>query len=150
MKHSVKTTIVVTLILAVIAVVVALLLFRSSDNTDYAEDTTNGMILDEIESLLPWENSGKKPADYTWEEYLALSNSEKEMFYESFENSEEFDEWATKAQNDALPWNSGEKKPADYTWEEYLALSNSDKELFFESFENTEDFDAWLDANQPG
>lgn len=141
MKRSVITKIAVILVFAVIAVTVAFLLFRFSGDINFGTDTTEAGGTGSVNSF---NISEKRPEDYTWEEYLALSNSDKELFYESFENSEEFDKWIAKAQYDSLPWNNGGKNPADYTWEEYLALSNSEKEMFCESFENTDEFEKWM------
>ena len=42
---------------------------------------------------LPWENGSKKPKDYTWEEYEALSGFLQDAFFESFESVEAFEKW---------------------------------------------------------
>jgi len=93
----------------------------------------------------------KKPEDYSWEEYLALPDEQKDAFFESFGSTEAFDEWLEKARGEAgeYPWENGEKQPKDYTWEEYLALPDEQKDAFFESFESLEEFDKWLTKNQP-
>ena len=102
----------------------------------------------------PWETGGKAPADYTWEEYLNLDDALKDTFFESFESSQEFDEWmAAVGQTQELevqalkfPWNAGGKQPSDYTWAEYTSLDESLKDAFFESFDSIEAFDLWLNS----
>lgn len=42
---------------------------------------------------MPWENGGKLPKDYTWSEYEALTPLQKEAFFDSFEDSADFDAW---------------------------------------------------------
>ncbi len=95
----------------------------------------------------PWENGGKKPADYTWAEYEALPESMKNAFYESFESEAAFEKWfnkVTQSQKPTLPWENGGKKPSDYTWAEYEALPESIKNAFYESFESEAAFEKWF------
>lgn len=45
------------------------------------------------------DDSGKKnPEDYTWEEYLAMTDEEKKAFIQSFSDPMDFFEWQEKAQ----------------------------------------------------
>lgn len=99
----------------------------------------------------PWNEGGKPPSEYTWAEYEALSDLQKEAFYESFASAEEFDLWLTAAGGvtvpeetpPELPWEKEEKQPQDYTWEEYEGLDPEVKDAFFESFAASDDFDQW-------
>lgn len=96
--------------------------------------------------LLPWEEDGaKQPSEYTWEEYEDLSETEKNAFFESFDDIIDFDAWLTDAQvNAKLPWEKGGKQPDEYTWAEYEALSAFEQDAFFESFDSAEDFERWM------
>lgn len=103
------------------------------------------------EPVYPWENGGKQPWKYTWEEYEALTPAEKEAFFDSFDSIEAFDAWLETAQNayNECPWENGGKQPWEYTWEEYEALSPAQKELFFDSFASLDDFKAWMERVNP-
>ena len=97
-----------------------------------------------------WEDGGKQPAEYTWEEYEAMSLEQQAEFQKSFESIQAFDEWVMQAQaNVVRPWENGGKQPADYTWEEYEALSDFLKEAFFESFETPQAYEQWIQKNNP-
>ena len=94
----------------------------------------------------------KQVMEYTWEEFLALSEEEQEVFFESFETPENFEEWMSRAMSEEqiaeYPWESEEKQPLEYTWEEFLALEDFEQEAFFESFETQEDFEKWMNSVQ--
>jgi len=47
---------------------------------------------------MPWEKGGKQPKDYTWAEYNALTPLQKEAFFDSFDDLDDFDAWLTKNQ----------------------------------------------------
>lgn len=44
-------------------------------------------------SDLPWENGGKQPQDYTWDEFEALTAAQQMTFQNSFGSLEAFDAW---------------------------------------------------------
>lgn len=97
----------------------------------------------------PWEIDGaKKPSEYTWEEFQALTTAQQEAFFESFESTEAFEKWMDIAQEkdkEPNPWEvSGAKQPEEYTWEEFEALTPEQQEAFFESFESAEAFEEWM------
>ena len=97
----------------------------------------------------PWdEEEAKQPSEYTWDEFMALTNNEKEAFVESFENPGDYDIWLAKVHRTSadidVPWKNGGKQPQEYTWDEFMALTNNEKEAFIESFENSGDYDMWL------
>ncbi len=104
---------------------------------------------------LPWDQDGKQPCDYTWEEYQHLTESQKDCFYESFNSADNFAAWmdAAKPKQETamnkLPWEVTGVAPNAYTWEEYLALQSDEQDLFFESFESPEAFDVWMDRVNP-
>ena len=105
----------------------------------------NVATVDETAKSVPWENGGKQPSEYTWEEFQALSGAEQELFVESFESAEAYEKWENNAvnnQNANLPENNG-KKPSEYTWEEFQALSGAEQEVFIESFQSAEAFEEW-------
>lgn len=97
-------------------------------------------------AVLPWENGGKQPSEYTLEEYEALSDFLKDAFFESFEDEYEFSQWLSDAKG--YPWDDGGKLPSEYTWEEYEALTDEAKGAFQKSFADITDFDAWLTEAQ--
>lgn len=101
---------------------------------------------------LPWKSDGaKQPKDYTFEEFDALSQAQKNAFMEEFQSTEEFNEWADEAQAVELPWKQpGAKQPKDYTYEEFSRLSDNQKLQFIAEFESREAFDKWMDALQSG
>ena len=110
----------------------------------------------------PWEEAGaKQPADYTWEEFEALTPELSILFQNSFESGEAFEAWMRKVRDDEentespmeeleLPWNEeGAKQPAEYTWEEFEALDGILQIAFQNSFEGFEAFDKWLQNVNP-
>ncbi len=106
-----------------------------------------------VETDLPWENGGKRPTDYTWAEFEALTAGQQMAFQNSFGSVEAFDSWLQKAQGSEsvetdLPWENGGKQPAEYTWAEFEALTAGQQMAFQKSFGNIEAFDAWLQKAQ--
>lgn len=102
---------------------------------------------------VPWENGGKKPENYTWKEFNALSAEEQEVFFEWFESAENFEKWREEAEYNSIveevPWSEDEaKKPEEYTWKEFEELTGEEKELFFEYFESSEEFEEWQEQAQ--
>ena len=106
---------------------------------------------------LPWENGGKQPSDYTWEEFEALEGGQQIAFQQSFDSYEAFERWmqmVNGGQSQAvesapvveleLPWENGGKQPYDYTWEEFEALEGGQQIAFQQSFDSFEDFEAWM------
>ena len=100
---------------------------------------------------VPWENGGKKPKNYTWEEFESLTAEQQIMFQNSFKKVEDFEKWMEKVQGTAeieTPWKNGGKQPKDYTWEEFEALTAEQQMAFQSSFEKTEDFEKWMEEAQ--
>lgn len=109
--------------------------------TEWLDMVTNTTV------YLPWENGGKKPRDYTYDEYEALTVDQQIAFQESFESFDLFTEWldrATGVQSE-FPWEIEGKLPEDYTFEEFNALSVDLQIAFQESFATFDDFSAWLE-----
>lgn len=105
----------------------------------------------ESEALaLPWENGGKQPEDYTWEEFEALSMELQIAFQESFGGIGAFDAWMQKATYEELPdFSEGDGKAlADHTWEEFENMTAEEQIRFQNSFESFEAFDQWLQNAQ--
>ena len=48
------------------------------------------------ENSIPWEEGGKPPIEYTWEEFEALSGPLQIIFQDSFETENGFDDWLAK------------------------------------------------------
>lgn len=93
----------------------------------------------------PWIKEGRNPKDYSWEEFEALTDTQKELFYDTFASNEDFDFWVSEAKKKAdSPWIKEGRNPKDYTWEEFEALTDTQKELFYDAFESNEAFDEWM------
>ena len=105
-----------------------------------------------VKTQYPWEKTGaKKPSEYTWAEFEALSGEEQMAFQNTFESTVAFDEWMNKAQgNDKqYPWEkTGAKKPSEYTWEEFETLNGEEQVAFQNTFESTEAFEEWMNKAQ--
>ncbi len=106
-----------------------------------------------VRNPYPWENGGKAPSQYTWEEFLALSAEYKVAFISSFKNTDDYTAWLTKANAEAqpksdLPWENGGKQPSQYTWAEFMALSDAHKAAFVASFTQPSDYQKWLASVQ--
>ncbi len=99
---------------------------------------------------MPWDNGGKQPEDYTWEEFEALPAEQQMAFQESFGGFEEFDNWMQEATYEEIPAFSASngKSLEDYTWEEFENMSDEDQIRFQDSFDSFEDFDKWLQNAQ--
>ena len=139
----------IILMCIVFAVSVTTVLSSCKNNSDDAS-VADGATTDE-QMVLPWEKGGKQPAQYTYEEFEALSPVLQEAFVESFESADDFREWEKNSgyvDPDAsvkteLPWEKGGKKPEDYTIEEFNDLSGPQQEAFVESFGSADAFEKW-------
>ena len=101
-----------------------------------------------------WDKPGKKPNQYTWEEYQALTYEEQHAFYLWFGSEEAFEAWAesVKPAEEKEPeptWDKPGKKPNEYTWEEYQALTPQEQDAFYLWFGSMADFEAWMDSVKP-
>ena len=67
--------------------------FECFDSVETFEKWMNEAKANEIKKDLPWNNGGKQPAEYTWEEFEALSPEEQEAFFECFDSAETFEKW---------------------------------------------------------
>lgn len=104
-----------------------------------------------IRNDMPWDNGGKAPSAYTWDEFEALTAEQQIAFQESFGNLNAFMNWMDEAQmvELELPWDNSGKQPEDYTWEEFESLSPELQIAFQDSFEHLEAFDAWMQRVNP-
>jgi len=111
------------------------------------------------EETMPWEQGGKQPDAYTWEEYEALTPGQQMGFFNWFDSVEAFDAWMNRAKpqetepeslpEGAMPWERGGKQPDAYPWEEYQGLTADEQMAFFYWFASVEDFDAWMNRVNP-
>ena len=96
----------------------------------------------------PWEKPGaKQPADYTWEEFAALT-SDQQMAFQNYLGEAGFEAWLAKVQGELekYPWEvPGAKQPEDYTWAEYEALT-ADQQMAFQNFLGAAGFEAWMQS----
>lgn len=104
--------------------------YEGSENEDKpakTEQTTGGY---------PWETGGKQPKDYTWEEFMALTDSQKTAFCETFANAQEFQKWM-----DESNVSSEQQAPADNSSQETVTDAQGETpktEAVKPSDENTE------------
>ena len=98
----------------------------------------------------PWEKPGaKQPADYTLEEFEALT-ADQQMAFQNYLGAEGFAAWLNKVQKETgkNPWElPGGKKPQDYTWTEFEALT-ADQQMAFQNYLGVDAFAAWLNKVQ--
>lgn len=107
-----------------------------------------------LAAVKEWDKPGKKPNEYTWAEYQALSAQDRESFYHWFDSKEAFDRWMEKVKpaqvvSTVTEWNKPGKKPNEYSWEEYEELTGEDQEKFYQWFDSAAAFEAWLKSVKP-
>ncbi len=105
----------------------------------------------DINIELSWENGGKAPEEYTWEEFNALTGPQQIKFQNSFEEFKDFEDWMAEAQAEDdvdLPWVKEGRSPSDYTWDEFIALEGAHQIQFQNSFESTDKFEEWMNEAQ--
>ena len=109
-------------------------------------DVNQNIISSETEIELPWEDGGKQPSEYSWEEFNALTGAQQIKFQNSFGSSDAFEQWMFAAQNghEEIPWENGGKQPVEYTWDEFEALSGDLQIKFQNSFKSDDDFEKWM------
>lgn len=104
---------------------------------------------------LPWENGGKRPSDYTWAEFNALTGAQQMAFQNWFGGASGFESWMQVAQGGGnavvLPWENGGKRPDAYTWAEFENLTG-DQQMAFQNWfgNNGRDFEDWMRDAQGG
>ena len=97
------------------------------------------------QSDLPWDNGGKQPIEYTWEEFEALSEEHKIAFEDAL-GSSEFAIWKEWVQRPPMPWEiEGAKQPEEYTWEEFEALTG-EQQIAFQNAMGSEAFEKWMNG----
>ena len=106
----------------------------------------NNIFSEETEIELPWENGGKQPSEYTWEEFNNLTGPQQIKFQRSFSSEETFEQWMMDAQNGnvEIPWENGGKQPSEYTWDEFTSLSGDLQIKFQKTFESDAEFQNWM------
>ena len=103
MKHIKNSKLIIfAIILAMIlAVLTVLLIDLESNQEDPFLNTTRGDVDPTETSALPrpWDSPGaKQPADYTWEEFLALS-PELQIVFQNAMGADAFEEWMKNKEN---------------------------------------------------
>lgn len=104
------------------------------------------MTLPEELTAMPWDEAGaKQPADYTWEEYEALTGPQQQVFRDCL-GTDGYTVWLDGMRKHAniKPWDElGAKQPADYSWEEYEELTTA-QQIAFQRYLDLEAFSEWL------
>ena len=138
-----------------IVVLVAGFLFwgNPQDRQKDKEKQTDSTEVHTPEIVYPWEQGGKTPDQYTWEEYEKLTSQQAEAFRNWFGSAEAFETWKNGVQDREegqpfLPWEQGGKTPDQYTWEEYEKLTSQQAEAFYDWFESADVFEAWKNSVQ--
>ena len=121
--------------------------FDSEDAFEAWMDSVEDEII--LAQIGEWNKSGKKPNEYTWEEYKKLSGEDQERFYQWFGSVEKFETWMNAAKDEedsekVEKWNKSGKKPNEYTWEEYQELSPQEQDSFFQWFGSVDAFEEWM------
>lgn len=113
-------------------------------------DTQDELNISEMEIELPWEDGGKLPEEYSWDEFNSLSGPQQIKFQNAFDNTEAFEKWMLEAQglNEETTWSIGDRDPKEFTWEEFIALSGAQQIIFQEAFENEDAFEDWMRSVQ--
>lgn len=101
---------------------------------------------------VPAVSDTKQPSEYTWREYLAMTEEEQLAFQQKFGSKEVFEAWLEAAMLEdtklECPWDAdGAKQPEDYTWEEFAALGG-EYQIAFQKAMGGEAFEAWLNQAQ--
>ena len=126
--------------------------YKWFDSVSAFEDWMNSVKpKEDVVDLGKWNKPGKKPKEYTWEEYQELSMEDQERFYQWFSSLKAFENWMKSVKPEETTsteekWNKPGKKPNEYTWEEYQKLTPEEQDLFFLWFESIEAFEAWMAA----
>jgi hypothetical protein len=98
----------------------------------------------------PWElPNAKKPEDYTWTDFSALT-ADQQIAFQKYLGTAGFEAWMKKAQSETgkNPWElPGAKQPKDYTWAEFEALTSS-QQIAFQEYLGTAEFEAWMEKAQ--
>ena len=122
-------------------------------NTEHLKDPNAPSLPEGDTVVVPTFSSGieKEPEEYRMEDFLALSEAEKEAFSNYLNASGiGFEQWyaAAKAEAEKMPWNeAGAKLPDSYTIEEYRKLSDTQKEAFSQYLNEVgTGFDQWYAA----
>ena len=123
------------------------------DNFDaWLQQAQGGIVEDNTEDIdLPWENGGKTPSKYTYEEFESLTGAQQMAFQKAID----FDAWLESVQSgdiddNEMPWEApNAKRPEDYTWDDFLKLTPGQSIDFQGAFEETDGFEKWLVENSP-
>ena len=129
-------------------------LYERFDSAEDFEAWMESVQPKETEPDFHWDEPGKKPDAYTYEEYQALTSEQKEAFYQWFGSVEGFESWLNKAQAEVpttqpITWDEQGKQPDEYTWAEYQAMPPEEQDAFFLWFDSKEAFEAWMNAVKP-
>lgn len=121
---------------------------------DYLGTEGFGAWLDYVQDQIvetPWDEPGtKQPADYTWEEFEALTAAQQ-IAFQDYLGLEAFEAWLDRVQKqpEVNPWEKpGSKQPEDYTMAEFEALSAA-QQVAFQDYLGAEGFSDWMERVQP-
>lgn len=129
-------------------------LFNRFDSLEDFEAWKDSVQPQVTEPDFQWNEPGKLPSEYSWEEYSSLTEEKKEAFFRWFESKDAFESWMDGAKPEettpVVPaWNEQGKTPDAYTWAEYQALSPEQQDAFYLWFSSKDAFESWMTAAKP-
>jgi hypothetical protein len=129
-------------------------LFQRFDSTEDFEAWKESVQPQVTEPDFQWNEPEKLPVEHSWEEYSALTEEQKEAFFQWFDSKDAFESWMGDAKPEettaTLPsWEEQEKAPDEYSWDEYQALSPEDQDAFYLWFGSKDAFESWMEAAKP-
>lgn len=150
-KKNKKSLMAIVLIVVIVAVAVVGIAF-------YCEYVSSAQSVSD--AAAPWEMAfAKKPKNYSYEEFQALTPEQQILFQRAFATEADFVAWleregpSTPTEADliiALPWETaGAKQPSDYSWEEFKSLDAAVQIAFQKEFASQSEFEAWMQKVNP-
>ena len=104
----------------------------------------------------PWEKYGaRKPENYTWAHFMALTPEQQLVFPNAFASMEAYEQWENrenpdkKILNQKYPWLSGGKAASNYTWNDFQKLTPEQQLAFPSAFKDAEAFESWMSSVMP-
>lgn len=129
-------------------------LFQRFDSLEDFEAWKESVQPQVTEPDFQWNEPGKLPTEYSWEEYSSLTEEKKEAFFQWFESKDAFEIWMNGVKPEKTAptnpvWEGEGKMPNEYTWAEYQALSPEEQDAFYLWFSSKDAFENWMTAAKP-
>lgn len=97
---------------------------------------------------------GKKPEDFTWEDYQKLTTEEQMVFPDYFESMDVHNAWyesvkPKETEIEVFTINLEGKTPEDFTWEDYQKLTTAEQMVFPDYFDSFDVYQRWYERVCP-